>query len=139
MAQWAECMNREAIKQDFLSALDTGKVQKTISERSEAESYAKARERFATLWAAIKAWDEAIKDRTEGASVRYLFEKVSRDGVITGRISASRPGRAALNIHFSIQGREMATKIGIDRRIDLAKDQAALIAAIQKAVVDYFV
>jgi len=132
-------MNREAIKQDFLSALDTGKVQKTISEQSEAETYARAREKFATLWAAVKAWDEAIKDRTEGASVRYIFEKVARDGLITGRISASRPGRAALNIHFTIQGREMATKIGLDRRIDLAKDQAGLIGAIQKAVVDYFV
>ena len=132
-------MNREAIKQDFLSALDTGKVQKTISERSEAETYARAREKFATLWAAVKAWDEAIKDRTEGASVRYIFEKVSRDGVITGRISASRPGRAALNMHFQIQGREIATKIGLDRRIDLAKDQAQLVAVVQKAVVDYFV
>lgn len=132
-------MNREAIKQDFLSALETGKVQKTASERSEAETYARAREKFATLWAAVKAWDEAIKDRTEGASVRYIFEKVSRDGLITGRISASRPGRAALNIHFSIQGREIATKIGIDRRIDLAKDQTPLVAVIQKAVVDYFV
>ena len=72
-------MNREAIKQDFLSALETGKVQKTISEQSEAETYARAREKFATLWAAVKAWDEAIRDRTEGASVRYIFEKVSRD------------------------------------------------------------
>jgi hypothetical protein len=132
-------MNREAIKQDFLSALETGKVQKTLSEKSEAESYARARERFATLWAAVKAWDEAIRDRTEGASVRYLFEKVSRDGVITGRISASQPGRAALNIAFQIQGREMATKIGIERRIDLAKEQGQLMAVIQKAVVDYFV
>lgn len=132
-------MNREAIKQDFLSALETGKVQKTISEQSEAETYARAREKFATLWAAVKAWDEAIKDRTEGASVRYIFEKVSRDGLITGRISASRPGRAALNMHFSIQGREIATKIGIDRRIDLAKDQTQLVAVIQKSVVDYFV
>jgi hypothetical protein len=132
-------MNREAIKQDFLSALETGKVQKTISEQSEAETYARAREKFATLWAAVKAWDEAIKDRTEGASVRYIFEKVSRDGLITGRISASRPGRAALNMHFSIQGREIATKIGIDRRIDLAKEQTQLVAVIQKAVVDYVV
>ena len=132
-------MNREAIKQDFLSALDTGKVQKTISERSEAETYARAREKFATLWAAVKAWDEAMKVRTEGASGRYIFEKVSRDGVITGRISASRPGRAALNMHFQIQGREIATKIGLDRRIDLAKDQAQLVAVVQKAVVDYFV
>jgi len=132
-------MNREAIKQEFLSALETGKVQKTISERSEAESYAKARERFASLWAAVKAWDEAIKDRTEGASVRYLFEKISRDGQISGRVSASRPGRAALNIPFLIQDRSISATIGIERRNDTAKDQILLIAAVQTAIVDYFV
>lgn len=132
-------MNRESIKQDFLSALETGKVQKARSERSEAESYAKARERFASLWAAVKAWDEAIKDRTEGASVRYLFEKINRDGQITGRISASRPGRAALNIPFLIQDRAISTTIGIERRNDTAKDQILLIAAVQTAIVNYFV
>lgn len=132
-------MNREAIKQNFLSALDTGKVKKTISDRSEAETYAKARERFAMLWAAIKAWDEAIRDRMQGASVRYLFEKVSRDGVILGRVSASRPGRAALNIHFQIQDRAIATNIGVDRRTDVVDDQILLIPALQSAIVDYFV
>ena len=132
-------MNREAIKQDFLSALDTGKVKKTISDRSEAETYAKARERFATLWAAVKAWDEAIRDRMEGASVRYLFEKVSRDGVILGRVSASRPGRAALNVHFQIQDRTLNAPIGVTRRTDTAKEQILLIAALQTAIVDYFV
>ncbi len=132
-------MNREAIKQDFLSALDTGKVKKTISDRSEAETYAKARERFATLWAAVKAWDEAIRDRMEGASVRYLFEKVSRDGVILGRVSASRPGRAALNVHFQIQDRTLNATIGVTRRTDTAKEQILLIAALQTAIVDYFV
>ena len=132
-------MNREAIKQDFLSALDTGKVKKTISDRSEAETYAKARDRFATLWAAVKAWDEAIRDRMEGASVRYLFEKVSRDGVILGRVSASRPGRAALNVHFQIQDRTLNATIGVTRRTDTAKEQILLIAALQTAIVDYFV
>ncbi len=132
-------MNREAIKQDFLSALDTGKVKKTISDRSEAETYAKARERFATLWAAVKAWDEAIRDRMEGASVRYLFEKVNRDGVILGRVSASRPGRAALNVHFQIQDRTLNATIGVTRRTDTAKEQILLIAALQTAIVDYFV
>lgn len=132
-------MNREAIKQDFLSALDTGKVKKTISDRSEAETYAKARERFATLWAAVKAWDEAIRDRMDGASVRYLFEKVSRDGVILGRVSASRPGRAALNVHFQIQDRTLNATIGVTRRTDTAKEQILLIAALQTAIVDYFV
>lgn len=132
-------MNREAIKQDFLSALDTGKVKKTISDRSEAETYAKARERFATLWAAVKAWDEAIRDRMEGASVRYLFEKVSRDGVILGRVSASRPGRAALNVHFQIQDRTLNATIGVTRRTDTAKEQILLISALQTAIVDYFV
>jgi hypothetical protein len=132
-------MNREAIKQDFLSALDTGKVQKTISDRSEAETYAKARERFATLWAALKAWDEAIRDRVEGASVRYLFEKVSRDGSISGRISASRPGRAALNVNFTLQDRTINSTIGVNRRSDTAKDQILLISVLQQAVVDYFV
>ena len=132
-------MNREAIKQDFLSALDTGKVKKTISDRSEAETYAKARERFATLWAAVKAWDEAIRDRMEGASVRYLFEKVSRDGVILGRVSASRPGRAALNVHFQIHDRTLNATIGVTRRTDTAKEQILLIAALQTAIVDYFV
>jgi hypothetical protein len=132
-------MNREAIKQDFLSALDTGKVKKTISDRSEAETYAKARDRFATLWAAVKAWDEAIRDRMEGASVRYLFEKVSRDGVILGRVSASRPGRAALNVHFQIQDRTINATIGVERRTDTAKEQILLIAALQTAIVDYFV
>lgn len=132
-------MNREAIKQEFLSALDTGKAQKTISERSEAESYARARERFASLWAAVKAWDEAIKDRMDGASVRYLFEKISRDGLITGRISASRPGRAALNVPFQIQDRSITATIGIDRRTASAKDQILLVAAVQTAIVDYFV
>ena len=132
-------MNREAIKQDFLSALDTGKVKKTISDRSEAETYAKARDRFATLWAAVKAWDEAIRDRMEGASVRYLFEKVSRDGVILGRVSASRPGRAALNVHFQIQDRTINATIGVTRRTDTAKEQILLIAALQTAIVDYFV
>lgn len=132
-------MNREAIKQDFLSALDTGKVKKTISDRSEAETYAKARDRFATLWAAVKAWDEAIRDRMEGASVRHLFEKVSRDGVILGRVSASRPGRAALNVHFQIQDRTINATIGVTRRTDTAKEQILLIAALQTAIVDYFV
>lgn len=132
-------MNREAIKQDFLSALDTGKVKKTISDRSEAETYAKARERFATLWAAVKAWDEAIRDRMEGASVRFLFEKVSRDGVILGRVSASRPGRAALNVHFQIQDRTLNATIGVTRRTDTAKEQILLISALQTAIVDYFV
>lgn len=132
-------MNREAIKQDFLSALDTGKVKKTISDRSEAETYAKARERFATLWAAVKAWDEAIRDRMDGASVRYLFEKVSRDGIILGRVSASRPGRAALNVHFQIQDRTINATIGVERRTDTAKEQILLIAALQTAIVDYFV
>lgn len=132
-------MNREAIKQDFLSALDTGKVKKTISDRSEAETYAKARERFATLWAAVKAWDEAIRDRMEGASVRYIFEKVSRDGVILGRVSASRPGRAALNVHFQIQDRTLNATIGVTRRTDTAKEQILLISALQTAIVDYFV
>ena len=132
-------MNRESIKQDFLSALETGRVQKTAAAQSEAEAYAKARTRFAPLWAAVKAWDEAIKDRLEGASVRYLFEKVSRDGIVSGRISASRPGRAALNLTFQIQGSGISTSVGINRRSDEAKNIQDLIGVLQKAIVDYYV
>jgi len=132
-------MNRESIKQDFLSALETGRVQRTVAAQSEAEAYAKARSRYSALWAAVKAWDEAIKDRLDGASVRYLFEKVSRDGIVSGRISASRPGRAALNVTFQIQGSSISTSIGINRRQDEAKQINDLIGSVQKAIVDYYV
>ncbi len=132
-------MNQETIKQDFLSALETGKTQKTIAAQSEAEAYAKARTRFSTLWAAVKAWDEAIRERIEGASVRYLFEKVSRDGVVMGRISASRPGRAALNMTFQIRASNISTSIGVNRRQDQAKALGELVTALQTAIVDYFV
>jgi len=132
-------MNRDAIKQDFLSALETGRTQKAAAAQSEAEAYAKARTRYAALWAAVKAWDEAIRDRVEGAAVRFLFEKVSRDGTVTGRISASRPGRAALNLNFQISSGQIATTIGINRRVDEVRKLDELITALQKAIVDYYV
>lgn len=132
-------MNQETIKQDFLSALETGKTQKTIAAQSEAEAYAKARTRFTPLWAAVKAWDEAIRERIEGAAVRYLFEKVSRDGIVSGRISASRPGRAALNMTFQIQGSTISTSIGVNRRSDQARSLGELIPTLQQAIVDYYV
>lgn len=132
-------MNREAIKRDFPGDLDAGKVKKATSDRSEAETCARARDRFATLWATVKAWDEAIRDRMEGASVRYLFEKVSRDGVIPGRVSASRPGRAALNVHFQIRDRTLIVTIGVTRRTDTARERTLLITALRTAIVDCFV
>ncbi len=85
-----------------------------------------------------KAWDEAIGTRTEGASVRYKFEKVSKDGIVFGRISASRPGFPALNIAFQIQRSSIWVTLGLERRVDDAKDLDDLVAALKTQIVSYF-
>lgn len=131
-------MNQETMKDDFLGALDARKAERNVPAASEVDSYTRAREVFSTLWDALKAWDEAISSRIEGASVRYKFERVSKDGIVLGRISASRPGLPALNIAFQIQGSGIWVTLGQERRNDDARDLSDLIAALKGEVVGYF-
>ncbi|HYE43395.1 MAG TPA: hypothetical protein VEA15_08375 [Caulobacteraceae bacterium] len=131
-------MNQEKLKDDFLGALDARKAERNVPAASEVETYTRAREVFAVLWAALKAWDEAIGSRTEGASVRYKFEKVSKDGVVFGRISASRPGMPALNLAFQIKHSTIWVTLGLERRVDGADDLDDLLAALKAQIVSYF-
>lgn len=131
-------MNQEKLKDDFLGALDARKAERNAPAASEVDSYTRAREVFSELWTALKAWDEAIGGRTEGASVRYKFEKVSKDGIVFGRISASRPGLPALNIAFQIQRSSIWVTLGLERRVDDAKELDDLIGALKAQIVGYF-
>lgn len=131
-------MNQEKLKDDFLGALDARKAERNVPAASEVDSYTRARETFSVLWDALKAWDEAIGSRTEGASVRYKFEKVSKDGIVFGRISASRPGMPALNLAFQIQRASIWVTLGLERRVDDARDLDDLLGALKTQIVSYF-